>query len=331
MKRLIVFVLGAMLLLTMSACDDQNNWEESSYSINCSDDLKPAKPVYELVDLCSQYPELFDLDTMKGLWVYVGTMGAADSLCDRFTLLQGKNYGYTDAALMDVPFVSLDEMRLVLSTYDTKSIAFSLCAYQNASYGFHWLYTDEEMADIARQLGIPDANVVYILHESDALNPLDSSAYQTAYVGYDDSGYLAKHALNEEWFPMSSVAAVPLFQMENRAELEQFMVDVGSYINMNATYDEVPSFTQVTASMDDAFFEQYTLFVVSMDAYSGSLRYGIREVKIEDGILFIIVEQLNHPEIVTCDMVGWLLTVPVEKAKLDGITGLTAFMDLGSL
>ncbi len=328
MKRLIVFALGTILLLMMPACDDQNNWEESSYSISCND----LKPVDELADLRSQYPELFDLDTMKGLWVYVGTMGvAADSLGDYFTLLQGKNYGYTDAELMDVPFVSLDEMRLILSTYDTNSIAFSLCAYQNASYGFDWLYTDEEMADIARQLGIPDANVVYILHESDAVNPLDPSAYQTAYVGYDDSGYLAKHALNEAWFPMSSVASVPLFQMENRAELEQFMVDVGAHINMNATYGEVPSFTQVTASMDDAFFEQYTLFVVSMDAYSGSLRYGIREVKIEDGILSIIVEQLNHPEIVTCDMAGWLLTVPVEKAKLDGITGLTAFIDLGSL
>lgn len=335
MKRLTVFFLGAMLLLTVTACGDQDaimivddrcevvNSESTQDRIAFT--VAEESLVDELAQLRSTHPDLFDLDVTKGLWVYVCKMGGSSN---RFTLLPGKNLGYTDTELMDATFVSLEEMCLILAQYDTANTAFSLYAYQHPISSFLWMPAEAELHDIAKQLEIPDATVHPIPSRAEDIS--DPTAYQTAYIGYDDAGYLMEHCLNRGALAVSSVCYVPLYQMETRAELEQFMTDATTHINMHATYDEMPSFTQITAAMDEDFFEKYTLFVVGVDAPSGSLRYGIRNVQTDDGVLFITVEQLNHPEVGTCDMAGWLLTVPVEKTKLEGVTRYNAVLDLYS-
>ncbi len=280
-------------------------------------------PLDDLGELRTKHPDLFDLDPMKGLWVYVCTMGGSNY---RYTLLEGKNIGYTDMELLNAPFVSFEEMRLILSTYDAEDSAYSVYAYQHPVSSYLWVPGEEELNDIAKQLEIEGATMHYIQPRPEDI--ADPTMYQTAYIGYDDSGYLWEHCLNPDLLALSSVFYLPLYKMETYADLEQFMTDAGGHVNMDATYDEVQSFMQITAGMDTDFFEKYTLFVVGVYAGSGSLRYGIKDVQIEDDGLLITVEQLNHPECMTEDMAGWLLTVPVEKTKLEGVTRFAAHLDL---
>lgn len=112
---------------------------------------------------------------------------------------------------------------------------------------------------------------------------------------------------------ISSVRHLPVFKFETKAELDKFKEDYKDYFTMDHGYDEVPSFNDVTINYDEEFFESHSLMLAYTSASSGSFRYGVNDVVIENDTLIMKVSQLNHPEVYTDDMSGWFLMAEIEK------------------
>ena len=80
------------------------------------------------------------------------------------------------------------------------------------------------------------------------------------------------------------------------------------------------------AMSDRAFFEENTLMLVYVTAYSGSYRFGVNSVSLDGGSFCIYVEQTNDPEVGTQDMAGWFITVAVPDSTVAGCTGFDAVL-----
>lgn len=133
-------------------------------------------------------------------------------------------------------------------------------------------------------------------------------------------------SLNAKKMYISSVQHLPLFRSETRKELDRFREQFEGTLDFNNGYDEVPSFAEVTRTMDDAFFAENTLFLVYVQASSGSLRFSVADIVRTADAVTIRVVQDPAPDAVTDDMAGWLLLVPVSKAELNGVTEFDAYL-----
>lgn len=140
-------------------------------------------------------------------------------------------------------------------------------------------------------------------------------------------GYIP--CLNSDKLIISSVQHLPILKFETVVELEQFKSDYADEFTMNQGYDEIPSFESNVAEMDEAYFEEYTVFLVYVSANSGSYRYGVNTVDIMENSLCVHIQQTNDPETGTENMAGWFITVSIEKDKIAGCTEFDA--DLNNL
>lgn len=147
-----------------------------------------------------------------------------------------------------------------------------------------------------------------------------SFAYTTkiAYANTAGEGYarILSECLNAEWMYMDSVQHWPLFMFETAQEMQDFKTGFADALTFDSGYDEVPSFDQVAAEYDDAFFGDNTLLLCYVTASSGSYRFGIADVSVREDTLCVYVEQLNHPQVRTADVQGWFVLIEVRKADI---------------
>ena len=103
-KRTIVcvllFVLLVLLAFTASSQLPQEGIEEPE----------------RLAEIREEYPEFFDVPSFKGLEIYVTQFAEGGRYS--FTLMPGTNRMKSVEELMHMRFVSAEDMKLVLSTYD---------------------------------------------------------------------------------------------------------------------------------------------------------------------------------------------------------------------
>ena len=139
-----------------------------------------------------------------------------------------------------------------------------------------------------------------------------------------NEGNLIRECLNSETMTISSVRHLPIFKFETKAELDEFKNKYKDDYAMEQGYDGNPSFNEVTVNYDDDFFKDHTLILAYISAGSGSFRYGVSEVKKENGTLIMTVTQINDPEVYTDDMSGWFLMAEVTKEYLKDCTKFDA-------
>lgn len=137
-----------------------------------------------------------------------------------------------------------------------------------------------------------------------------------SYVGWTENTLIASGALNGGKASESGSKHFPIFKADTKKDLEDFKSTYGSMLSMNQKYDEIPSFNKATEGYDDAFFENNSLLMIYVTSGSGSLRYGVSGVSIENGELCVHVKLTNNPEIGTCDMAGWLIAVEIEDGTV---------------
>lgn len=148
-----------------------------------------------------------------------------------------------------------------------------------------------------------------------------------SYANYTGDDRIYTSALNTQKMYISSVRHLPIYRFDTRSDLERFKEDFGGVLSMDRGYDEIPSFREVTAKYDDAFFAENTLMLVYVMASSGSYRYGVESVFCDGQTLSVQVEQTNRISVgtaVTCDMAGWFITVAVPDSMAAGCTAFDA-------
>ena len=137
-----------------------------------------------------------------------------------------------------------------------------------------------------------------------------------SYANWGDLTEIYAKALNTEKMAISSVMHLPIYKFNTLEELDQFKNDIKDTLSIDQRYDEIPSFNESTAKYDENFFAENTLMLVYVESGSGSDRYGVDSVYHADGNFRIHIKQTNRPEIGTCDMAGWFITVAVPDSMV---------------
>lgn len=137
------------------------------------------------------------------------------------------------------------------------------------------------------------------------------------------SAALLQSALNAD--KLENREHLPIIKLESAEQLQFFVDECGRFYNEE--YNDTPSFDEVIPEMDEAYFEKYTVFVIRVEATSGSYRYGVKNIQIESNSVCISVEQTNHPEVVTSDMKEWFAVVSIPKNRVFKCTEFDAILD----
>ena len=145
-----------------------------------------------------------------------------------------------------------------------------------------------------------------------------------SYANWSEDASIFFGALNRDKMAVSSVQHLPIYRMDTAEDLEQFMDAYDGIFSFDQSYDEMPSFHDVAARYDEAFFEEGTLLIVYVSANGGTYRFDVSEVARDGESLCVRVEQTNDPEAVTEDMAGWLAVVAVPDSALAGCTTFDA-------
>ena len=150
-----------------------------------------------------------------------------------------------------------------------------------------------------------------------------------SYANWSVDPLIKSLALNSE-LTENKKDRIPVYRFDTLEDLEGFKTDFGEILSMSAGYDEIPSFEEATAKYDEAFFEENSILLVYVTASSGSYRYQIVDIEITEGSLIVQAKKTNSPQIGTCDMAGWFLTVAIPDEKLADITVFDARLDNSS-
>ena len=145
-----------------------------------------------------------------------------------------------------------------------------------------------------------------------------------SYANWAEASEVYFGALNKDKMSISSVQHLPIYKFDTLEDLEQFKLTFGEVLAMDYGYDEVPSFNDVTAKYDKAFFEENTVMLVYVGANSGTYRFGVNSVFCDGNSFCIHVKQANNPEAVTDDMAGWFVTVAVPDSMVENCTEFDA-------
>ena len=153
----------------------------------------------------------------------------------------------------------------------------------------------------------------------------DAFDIRISWANWLDGTIVDEGCLNFDQLAISSVHHIPLHKFSSRSELDAFKARFGEDNSFDYGYNG-KSFNENTADYDDAFFEENDLFLVYVDANSGSFSFDVNNI-FNDGKSFgIYVNQTNNPEDVTDDMAGWFITVAVPKSATENCTLFDAIM-----
>ena len=133
-------------------------------------------------------------------------------------------------------------------------------------------------------------------------------------------------ALNEDQMAISSVLHFPIYKFDTLEALTQFKDSLDYPEMLSLAYDEVPSFNEVTAKYDEAFFSESTLLLVYAVAHTGSYRFAVDAISGDGTSLCVQIAETTHAEVVTDDMAGWFITVAVPDSAAAAYTEFDAVL-----
>ena len=155
---------------------------------------------------------------------------------------------------------------------------------------------------------------------------LEVSPLSTVWANWTDANLLYMSCLNAEKMSISSVQHLPIFKLESLEELHSFQSRFSGVLTFDQGWDEVPSFREATAGMDETFFAENTLFLVYVTAGSCSDRFGVESLSLDDTSLCIRVHKTLDPEVGDCARAGWLLPVALSKSQCAGLVDFDAYL-----
>ena len=82
--------------------------------------------------------------------------------------------------------------------------------------------------------------------------------------------------------------------------------------------DTTIGFADATKEYDEEFFKEHNIVLVLLTASSGSIRYKVANINLNDGTMEINITK-KTPEIGTCDMAGWHIIIETDKQEIEEI------------
>ena len=137
-----------------------------------------------------------------------------------------------------------------------------------------------------------------------------------SWASWSDDPKIRELALNKDTFELSSARHIPVYKCGTLEELNEFKTTFSGTFALDGTWEEVPSFEEVTADYTEDFFHENTLLLVYVGAGSCTPRFGVDSVSKENGTLSVHVEYTYNPEEGDCAMAGWLFAIPVNNGPI---------------
>ena len=161
--------------------------------------------------------------------------------------------------------------------------------------------------------------------KTDITDILDFDA-SVSWANWSDDPKIRELALNKDTFELSSARHIPVYKCDTLEELNEFKTTFSGTFTMDGTWDEVPSFEEVTADYTEDFFLENTLLLVYVEAGSCTPRFGVDSVSKENGTLSVYVKYTYNPEEGDCAMAGWLFTIPVNNGQIQDCANFDAVL-----
>ena len=155
-------------------------------------------------------------------------------------------------------------------------------------------------------------------HQENANNEHLSSTQNTSEQSYDvvlsyanwtEDESIYSNSLNIGGMQTNNLLHLPIYKFDTLNDLEQFKVNFGEILTMDAGWDEVPSFNDATQKYDKVFFEENTLILVYVPANNSTHRFGLSGIGLDDTQCHIHLEETTGAEEVDTAMAGYFLTV----------------------
>ena len=140
------------------------------------------------------------------------------------------------------------------------------------------------------------------------------STVRIAYANWSEDPVITQKCINGEFFIYSDLPRLPLYRITSAAELAEFRNTFENILSLHQGYDEIPSFDKQTAGYDQLFFQECDVLIAYVGTSSGSFRFGLREIRDDNGTMRMYVVQTNDPETYDCAMAGWFVIAEVSKA-----------------
>lgn len=161
--------------------------------------------------------------------------------------------------------------------------------------------------------------------QTDITEAIDFDA-SVSWANWSDDPKIRELALNKDTFELSSAPHIPVYKCGTLEELNEFKTTFSGTFTIDGTWDEVPSFEEVTADYTEDFFLENTLLLVYVEADSCTPRFGVDSVSKENGTLSVCVKYTYNPEEGDSAMAGWLLTISVNNDQIQDCTNFDAVL-----
>ena len=163
------------------------------------------------------------------------------------------------------------------------------------------------------------------MNETGTTETIDFDA-SVSWANWSDDPKIRELALNRDTFELHSAGHLPVYKCGTLEELKEFKTTFSGIFIMDGTWDEVPSFEEVTADYTEDFFLENTFLLVYVEAGSYTPRFGVDSVLKENGTLSVYVKYTYNPEEGDCAMAGWLFAIPVNSHQIQDCTRFDAVL-----
>ncbi len=142
--------------------------------------------------------------------------------------------------------------------------------------------------------------------------------YKADYIRIDGSGDADEAFVKTETQGNNNKDELLLKKAETKEELDRFIEVLR---DSDSVWDSIE---EVASKYDEAFFDDNVLLLIYVGEGSGSIRHKVNEIQVEDGKLSVFIDRIV-PEVGTCDMAGWLITVELDSSVTSGCTEFEAY------
>lgn len=147
---------------------------------------------------------------------------------------------------------------------------------------------------------------------------------EVAYAGIPESSAIYTESLNSEKLFIDGSEHLPIYKFETVGELDTFKAKYTDALSLAEEYGDIPSFAEVTAAYDDAFFKDYFLFAIYRRTANSDDRYTVAGTYVGDSSLTVHVQQITYGT--TQEEIGLLLLVAVDNKYAPYCSEFNAYM-----
>jgi len=114
-----------------------------------------------------------------------------------------------------------------------------------------------------------------------------------------------------------SINRIPIYRIDSKEQLEQFKLEIDGALDIDADWNDVPSFNKAVAQYSEGFFEKNTLFILYKSDASTTPQYRIDNVTREGKKLNIDVLRISRRGEDRL-AAGWYLLLAVKREDVAG-------------